>query len=73
MKVDEFVGQMRSYEENHNPDGWPIVQMREISALCSIIEAQRAALENIANDDMAVCDSCDAYQDIARAALEAKV
>ena len=45
----------------------------EVRRVVSIKEKQREALENIANDDMAVCDSCDAYQDIARAALEKEV
>lgn len=41
----------------------------EIEALTAERDRLKKSLENIANDDMAVCDSCDAYQETARAAL----
>ena len=46
MKIEEFVAKMRSYEQDHGPDGWPAIQMKDVSALCSIIEAQREALKD---------------------------
>src|SRR5690554_207214 len=30
---------MRSLEQDHEPDGWPAVQMRDLSALCDLVEA----------------------------------
>lgn len=42
----------------------------EIDRLTAENGRLREALNSIANDDMAVCDSCDAYQETARAALE---
>lgn len=40
----DLVAHMRSFEADHEPDGWPAVRMREISALCDEIERLRAAL-----------------------------
>ena len=48
MKVDEFVKQMRGYESDHSPDGWPAIRMRDISRLCWIVERQREALAEVA-------------------------
>ena len=40
----DLVANMRVLEADHEPDGWPAVRMREISALCDEIERLRAAL-----------------------------
>lgn len=37
-KRKELVQRMRSLEADHEPDGWPAVRMRDISALCDAIE-----------------------------------
>lgn len=42
----DIVSKMRLLEADHKPDGWPAVQMREISALCNMIEEDRDRLEN---------------------------
>ncbi|MCE0760713.1 hypothetical protein LWH94_16090 [Marinobacter sp. G11] len=34
-----LIERMRSLEQDHEPDGWPAVQMRDISALCDLAEA----------------------------------
>ena len=34
----DIVSRMRALEADHKPDGWPAVQMRDISTLCDIIE-----------------------------------
>lgn len=36
--VDSVVSRMRLLEKDHTPDGWPAVQMKDISALCDIAE-----------------------------------
>ena len=40
----DLVARMRSLEVDHEPDGWPAVRMKEVSALCYEIERLRAAL-----------------------------
>ncbi len=38
----DIVEQMRGMSADHGPDGWPAVQMRDISALCAEITRLRA-------------------------------
>lgn len=37
----DVVSKMRALEADHKPDGWPAVQMRDISTLCYMIEDYR--------------------------------
>lgn len=37
----DIVEEMRGFEIDHGPDGWPAVRMRQISALCDEIERLR--------------------------------
>src|SRR5690606_37466012 len=39
--MDDLIERMRSLEQDHEPEGWPAVQMRDISALCDALEAAR--------------------------------
>ena len=41
----EIVEEMRSFEADHKPDGWPAVKMRQISALCDEAERLRAEMK----------------------------
>jgi hypothetical protein len=50
MKVDEFVKQMRSLEADHAPNGFPTIQMRDVSRLCSIIERHRMVLKVLSKE-----------------------
>ena len=50
----DLVANMRVLEADHEPDGWPAVRMREISALCDEIERLRAALAS--RDEVAPSD-----------------
>lgn len=34
----KLVEQMRVFESDHEPDGWPAIQMKQVSALCDEIE-----------------------------------
>ena len=36
----ELMGRMRTLEADHAPDGWPAVQMQDITALCDAIVAR---------------------------------
>ena len=36
--LDELLARMRLLEIDHEPEGWPAVQMREITALCDEID-----------------------------------
>jgi hypothetical protein len=44
----DIVEEMRGFEIDHEPDGWPGVRMRQVSALCDEVERLREALR-IAN------------------------
>lgn len=37
----DLVAEMRGFETDHEPEGWPAVRMRQISALCDEIERLR--------------------------------
>lgn len=34
-----LIERMRGFEVDHEPDGWPGIRMREVSALCDALEA----------------------------------
>jgi len=36
--MSDLIERMRSFELDHEPHGWPAVQMRDISALCDRLE-----------------------------------
>jgi hypothetical protein len=40
----DLVEEMRGFEIDHEPDGWPGVRMRQVSALCDEVERLREAL-----------------------------
>ena len=35
---DALISRMRGLEIDHGPDGWPAIQMKDISALCNLVE-----------------------------------
>lgn len=39
--MDNIISRMRLFEQDHEPDGWPAVQMKDISALCDLAEAAK--------------------------------
>ena len=43
-EASSLVERLRLLEADHEPDGWPAVQLRDITALCSEIDRLRAAL-----------------------------
>ena len=40
----DLVEEMRGFEIDHEPDGWPGVRMRQVSALCDDVERLRETL-----------------------------
>jgi hypothetical protein len=35
--VKELVDRMSAYALDHLPDGWPAIQMMDVSALCNVV------------------------------------
>ena len=44
----DIVEEMRGFEIDHEPDGWPGVRMRQVSALCDEIERLRGFVAHLA-------------------------
>ena len=44
MTTDELIEDVRNMEIDHEPDGYPAVRMRDVSALADEIERLREAL-----------------------------
>lgn len=42
-----ITARMRRLEADHQPDGWPAIRMRDITALCDEIEQLRDALARV--------------------------
>ena len=47
VALQRLVRCVRIMEEDHEPEGWPAVRMRDISALANAIEAMLPALEKM--------------------------
>lgn len=47
----DIVEEMRGFEIDHEPEGWPAIRMRQISALCDEIDRLRAAIQAVLPDD----------------------
>ena len=45
MNHQELIERMRVLEIDHEPNGWPAIQMRDISAMCDAIESPLNALD----------------------------
>ena len=41
----DIVEEMRGFEIDHEPEGWPAVKMRQISALCDEIDRLRRRID----------------------------
>lgn len=70
----DIVEQMRSFESDHHPDGWPAVQMKQISSLCDEIERLQSVID-AANarylpGDLVKCDSKDDFRIVVSADYE---
>ena len=47
MDYREQIERLRGFEIDHEPDGWPGVRMRQISAMCDAIESLLAENERL--------------------------
>ena len=45
--MDDLVERLRLLEQDHEPDGWPAVRMRDITALLDALEAAREDAERM--------------------------
>lgn len=45
MNHQELIERMRVLEIDHEPNGWPAIQMRDISAMCDAIKSLLNALD----------------------------
>ena len=43
----DIVSRMRALEADHKPDGWPAVQMRDISTLCDLVKSERERIAEL--------------------------
>lgn len=43
-QLNDIVAEMRGFADDHEPDGWPAVRMRQITALCDEVERLRHAI-----------------------------
>ena len=41
----DIVEEMRGFEIDHDPEGWPAVRMRQVSALCDEIDNLRRRID----------------------------
>ena len=44
---EAFMSRMRELCADHEPDGWPAVQQRDIARLCNMVESAVPALDRL--------------------------
>jgi hypothetical protein len=57
--VQQLVMRCRDFEIDHEPDGWPAIQMREVSALCDALDAPKWENGEPANIRAAAADAAE--------------
>ena len=50
MNHQELIERMRGFEIDHDPKGWPAIQMRDISDMCNAIESLLAENERLKDE-----------------------
>lgn len=59
----DIVEEMRGFEADHEPDGWPAVKMKQVSALCDEIERLQDLIDKAnAQDHVGVVEKYPAVQ-----------
>ena len=66
----ELIERLRSFEIDHEPDGWPGVRMRQISAMCDAIESMLAENERLNHNLTTIEQTMREYQELAAKRLE---
>ena len=70
MNYQELIERLRSFEIDHEPDGWPGVRMRQISAMCDSIESLLAENERLNHNLTSTEQTMREYQELAAKRLE---
>ena len=70
MNHQELIERLRSFEIDHEPDGWPGVRMRQISAMCDAIESLLAENERLNHNLTSTEQTMREYQELAAKRLE---
>ena len=70
MDYKELIERLRSFEIDHEPDGWPGVRMRQISAMCDAIESLLAENERLKHNLTSTEQTMREYQELAAKRLE---
>lgn len=51
QEIAHLIERLRLFEVDHTPDGWPAVQMRDITTLLDQVERLRDGLERVRKSD----------------------
>lgn len=70
MNYQELIERLRSFEIDHDPDGWPGVRMRQISAMCDAVESLLAENERLKHNLATTEQTMREYQELAGKRLE---
>ena len=54
--VEQLVSSCREYEIDHEPDGWPAIQMRDVSALCDAVDSVVPGIDRLEDRLLAGCE-----------------
>lgn len=50
MNIQEIITKVRLMEIDHTPDGYPVIQMREVSALADALELSESRVRELSRD-----------------------
>ena len=70
MDYREQIERLRGFEIDHEPDGWPGVRMRQISAMCDAVESLLAENERLERNLSTTEQTMREYQELAAKRLE---
>ncbi len=70
MNHQELIERMRGFEIDHDPDGWPAIRMRDISAMCDAIESLLAENGRLKHNLTTTEQTMREYQELAAKRLE---
>ena len=70
MNHQELIERLRGIEIDHEPNGWPAIQMRDISAMCDAIESLLAENERLKHNLAVTEQTMREYQELAAKRME---
>lgn len=70
MDYQELIERLRVLEIDHEPNGWPAIQMRDISAMCDAIESLLAENGRLNHNLTSTEQTMREYQELAAKRLE---